>query len=122
MNKGKRPYSFFHKASAVFMILALMFLTVSAAFTTAPPTVVKKDKIENSQSSDTNNSSEEESNNNNTTEEKVPTANSFSEEYLHSSHQTHYFFTIISTFHKCENADTYVAYHGELLVPPPNNA
>ena len=56
----------------------------------------------------------------NTTEEKAPVSNSFSEEYLHDHHSTDCFFSIVLQYHKCENADTYHAYHGELLVPPPN--
>lgn len=59
----------------------------------------------------------------NTTEEKAPNSlSSFSEEYLHDNHRSEYFFLIASQFHKCENANTYVAFHGELLVPPPNRA
>ena len=57
------------------------------------------------------------------TEEKAPkTLNSFSEEYLHDHHHSEYLFSIASQFHKGEDASTYVAYHGELLVPPPNKA
>ena len=59
----------------------------------------------------------------NTTEEKTPTnSNTFSEEYLHEHHDNHYVVTIISRYNKCDNADTYHAFHGELLVPPPNQA
>ena len=85
-----------------------------------PQSIVKKDKIENPVSNSTNSEEESSSNNNNTTEEKVPANNTFSEEYLHSYHQTHYFFSIVSSFQICEDADTYIAFHGELLVPPPN--
>lgn len=123
MKKKKQAYTFFHKASAIFLILALAWLTVSVAFLPTSQSLSKKDKIENSKAlSDTNNEEESSNNNNNTTEEKVPSSNSLSEEYLHDHHQTHYFYTVISTFHKLENADTYTAFHGELLVPPPNRA
>ncbi len=56
------------------------------------------------------------------TEEKVPGSNnSFSEEYLHHQHITHhYFFAELSEYHKSENTGTYIAFHGELHVPPPN--
>jgi len=102
-----------------------MWLTVSTAFTTVPADTAKKDKMENAaKSADASGPEEEDSSstNNSTTEEKVPSSTSFSEEYLHNHHQTHYFFTIVSTFHKCENDGTYIAFHGELLVPPPNRA
>jgi hypothetical protein len=57
----------------------------------------------------------------NTTEEKAPSS-SFSEEFLHDHHKADYFFSIVSQYHNSENDGTYVAYHGELLVPPPNAA
>ena len=57
------------------------------------------------------------------TEEKAPKSlNTFSEEYIHDSHRSEYLFSITSQFHRGEDAGTYVAYHGELLVPPPNKA
>ena len=58
------------------------------------------------------------------TEEKVPGSNnSFSEEYMHHQHITHhYFFSESSEYHKSENTGTYIAFHGELHVPPPNAA
>lgn len=121
MNKKKQTYNFLHKSSAVFMILALFWLTISMAFLPVPKeSIVKEDKIENTTVSDTGNE-EESSTNNSNTEEKVPTGNSFSEEYLHTTHHTHYFFYTIYTFYKCENSDTYTAFHSELLVPPPNH-
>ncbi|MBK7885066.1 MAG: hypothetical protein IPJ81_15740 [Chitinophagaceae bacterium] len=82
--------------------------------------IVKKEKIGNIPFSDTSNEEESSANNPNT-EEKAPSGNSFSEEYLHTTHHTHYFFFIIYTFYKCENAGTYMAFHSELLVPPPNH-
>ena len=121
MKRTKRAYTFFHKASAIFMIAALAWLTVSVAFVTPLGNLAKKDKTTHSQSSDSS-ANEEESSSNNTTEEKVPSGSSLSEEYLHHHQETHYFFSIVSTVHKCENADTYIAFHGELLVPPPNRA
>lgn len=59
---------------------------------------------------------------NNNIEEKVPTTTNLSEEFLHEHHTTQYFFSKKSEYHKLENSDTYTAFHGELLVPPPNVA
>lgn len=57
----------------------------------------------------------------NTTEEKNPnSSNSFSEEFLHDQHTHDYWISVSFQFRKCENVDTYLAYHGELLVPPPD--
>ena len=58
----------------------------------------------------------------NTTEEKAPSGSTASEEYLHDNHSHDCFFSIASQFHQCENEDAYHAFHGELLVPPPNVA
>lgn len=74
-------------------------------------------------SNSTLNGNEEETSNpfGNNTEEKAPNSgNSFSEEYLHIQHINHPYFSKTSQYHKFENADIYIAFHGELLVPPPN--
>jgi len=121
MKRNKKTYNLFQLASAIFMILALLWLTVSAPFVFASQQHLAK--YEKSAPVDSPaDSNEEESTNplTNTTEEKAPSSSSFSEEYLHDHHTTDFFFSIALQFHKCENADEYVAYHGELLVPPPN--
>jgi hypothetical protein len=58
----------------------------------------------------------------NSVEEKAPVSSNLSEEFLHEHHASHIFFTVISLYHKLGNAGTYTAFHGELLVPPPNVA
>lgn len=124
MQKNKKTYSTFQKGSAVFMIFTLLWLTISTPFVIACQQEL--DKLETtSDATTTLPSSGEETDNplGNTNEEKTPGASSsFSEEYLHEHHSTHYFSGIISLYNKCDNADTYHAYHGELLVPPPNIA
>jgi hypothetical protein len=124
MKTKGRTYNFLHLVSAVLMILALLWLTISAPFVYAgQQAIAKQNKTEKPATPLT--CSDEDGTNpfGNNTEEKAPTnGSSFSEEYLHDHHKDDYFFSIISQYHKCENAGTYVAYHGELLVPPPNAA
>lgn len=103
------------------MILALLWLTISAPFVYAnwqehasENRVANNDCLPSGGEEDANPFS-------NTTEEKSPNS-TFSEEYLHDHHASDCFFSIILRQHKCENADTYHAFHGELLVPPPNAA
>jgi hypothetical protein len=122
MKENRKIYSIFQLASAIFMILALLWLTVSTPFVYASQQELAKHTKLVTQSS--NCSNEEESANpfGNSTEEKAPSGSSLSEEYLHDHHTTDHFFSIVTQFHKCENAGTYVAFHGELLVPPPNAA
>ncbi len=124
MQKNKKTYNIYQKISAIFMMLCLIWLTISTPFVFAfQEKLAKMEKTSNSQSPLTG--SEEETGNplSNTTEEKTPnTSSNFSEEYLHEHHRTDYFFTMISVYNKYDNADTYHAYHGELLVPPPDAA
>lgn len=121
MKRSRKIYNPFHLLSAVFMILALLWLTISIPFVYAgQQEFATQDRMENNSGSPLSGNEEEAANPfSNTTEEKSPNS-SVSEEYLHDHHKTDYFFSIISQYRKCENAGTYVAYHGELLVPPPN--
>jgi hypothetical protein len=122
MKRYRKIYNPFHLLSAVFMILALLWLTISVPFVYASQQEhASQDKVDNRGSLSGN---EEEAANpfGNTTEEKSPSSSSFSEEYLHDHHSTDCFFPIELQYHKCENADIYHAFHGELLVPPPNAA
>lgn len=124
MKGHQKKYSLLQQLSAIFMILALLWLTISAPFViAAQQKITKQDKTEANATSPLAGNEEEAANPfGNTTEEKAPSSTTFSEEYLHDHHKADYFFSIISRYHKCEDADTYVAYHGELLVPPPNAA
>jgi hypothetical protein len=123
MKGNRKKYSPLQHLSAVFMILALLWLTISAPFViAAQQELTKQDKTANAGFPLAGNEEETANPFGNTTEEKSPSSSSFSEEYLHDHHKADYFFSIISRYHKCDDADTYIAYHGELLVPPPNAA
>lgn len=123
MKGTRRSYNPGQLASAVFMILALVWLTVSAPFVVASQQAVAKQ----TKSADNSGSagSEEEAANafGNSTEEKKPSSNnSLSEEYLHDHHTEDDFFAVVSRYQKAENAGIYTAFHGEVQVPPPNQA
>lgn len=123
MVKKKKTYSVVQLVSAVFMILALLWLTVSTPFVfAAQQQMQEQNMVADSQSPLP--VTEDETGNpfGSTTEEKAPSSTSLSEEYLHDHHSAEHFFIVNSPSHKCENADTYNAFHGELLVPPPNRA
>ena len=104
------------------MILALLWLTVSLPFVfESQQEIARQDN--KSEISTPLAPAEEESANpfGSNSEEKAPNSgSSVSEEYLHDHHKSDHFLLIASQFHKCENAGTYIAFHGELLVPPPN--
>lgn len=125
MNRNQKPYNFFQLASSVFMILALLWLTISTPFVyNSQQNKIGKEKIALTQNSLADNNEEGSSTNpfGNTTEEKNPNSTSLTEEYLHDHYIHDHFFLVSSKSYKCENVDTYIAYHGELLVPPPNQA
>jgi hypothetical protein len=122
MKRPKTIFSIFQKGSAIFMMVALLWLTISAPFVLASQQ--QMDKMAKTMSSQSPLSTCDDETNpfGNNTEEKAPSSTSFSEEYLHENHLAHHFFPISLQYHKGENADTYIAFHGELLVPPPNQA
>jgi hypothetical protein len=124
MKRTKATYSILQLFSAVFMIAALLWLTVSAPFVFAGQQLQAKFNAAAAADMPISTNEEEAANPfSNTTEEKSPTSNSsVSEEYLHDHHKADYFFYISAQYHKNENAGTYIAFHGELLVPPPNIA
>ena len=115
MTRKKRTYSYFQLASAVLMMMALLWLTVSLPFVYESQQTVKSTNL-------LGGVEEEAGNPGNTTEEKKPSGNSISEEYLHDHHVEDHFISPITQFHKCENSDVYTAFHGEVHVPPPNVA
>ena len=123
MTAGRKTYNLFQLGSAVLMMLALMWLTISAPFVFE----FQKELAKHSKTSSCAFplTEEEETGNpfGNSTEEKAPkNINSFSEEYLHDHHRSDYIFSIGLQYHKNENAGVYIAFHGELHVPPPNVA
>ena len=126
MKKKNKPYNIFQLCSAVFMITALLWLTISTPFVyqfqQKQIEQNKTAKSEQTSIADTNN--EEESNLfGNTTEEKNSNSgNTFTEEYLHEFHIHDQLCFIVSREHRFENVDTYIAFHGELDVPPPDVA
>ncbi|HEX8334453.1 MAG TPA: hypothetical protein VF622_17650 [Segetibacter sp.] len=123
MKRNRKSYSIFQLASAAFMILALLWLTVSIPFVSASQQELVKQGM-TSQGSPLSGADEESTNpfGNNTEEKSSTSSSSVSEEYLHEHHVINHLFTIISQFFKGENASTYIAFHGEILIPPPNVA
>ncbi|MBC7934483.1 MAG: hypothetical protein H7Y86_03865 [Rhizobacter sp.] len=122
MKKNRKIYSVFQQASAIFLVFALLWLTISIPFVYASQQeLAKQNKAANAQFPLSGNEEEAANPFGNTTEEKAPgNSSSVSEEYLHDNHIAHYIFSIALRYHKSENAGTYNAFHGEVQVPPPN--
>ena len=106
----------------IFMMMALLWLTVRTPFVYDGQKQIAKQQIEKSGSPLSENDEESSNPFGNSTEEKTPSSSTFSEEYLHDHHVTDHFFISRSQYHKCDDAEAYISYHGELLVPPPNAA
>ena len=121
MKTGEKTYTYSIKVSAIFMIMALIWLTISAPYVYAS---LQNSSVQQMAANGENLPVNDEESNpfGNSNEEKAPGNFSFSEEYLHNHHQVNHFLLSNLQFHKCIDADTYIAFHGELLVPPPNAA
>lgn len=123
MKRSQKTYSLPHLASAIFMMIALLWLTVSVAFIVpAQQKLAQQGKATTTQACTS--PDEEECNPfGNTNEEKASgNSTSFSEEYLHDHHAADHFSSIATTIHTSKNSGTYNAFHGEVHVPPPNIA
>jgi hypothetical protein len=120
---GKRNHiSFVQAGSAICMILALLWLTVSAPFVYAASQAKAQQHTMNNAGSPLAGNEEETTNPlGSSTEEKAP-ASSFSEEYLHDHSKTENLFSSNLQHDPSQNAGTYIAFHGELDVPPPDAA
>jgi len=124
MNKNRKTYNFFQKATSIFLMLTLLWLTVSTPFIIKTQQELTKQQkslsVEIPLPDGEDNNTDSSGNN---IEEKVPnSANSLSEEFLHEHHSTQDYISKTSRNYSLENAGTYIAFHGELHAPPPNVA
>ena len=115
MKGRKKTYTIFQLASAVVMILALLWLTVSTPFVYAADKLAKQEVQKQTgqcQEEDTNPFS-------NTTEEKNESGVNNLSEYLHDVHLLERISVTLTKYYKCHLSDTYYAFHPDLHLPPP---
>jgi hypothetical protein len=119
MRKATQSHIFFQKLNALFFVLALVWLTVSTPFVMANQ--FSLDQLTSIESPIDNGAEEENANPlNSSSEEKPHNYNNLLEEYIHHCASV-IAFNYTSLSHAIGlDADSYQAYHGELLVPPPN--
>ncbi len=116
MNQRPTTYPIHKIISAIFMILALGWLTISLPF-------VYNAQQYASEISQPNDVNESKTNNNynplsNTTEEKTPDQ---VQEYLHGQYENLELQTANLDHLHTHECKVYIAFHGELLCPPPNS-
>jgi len=122
MRKKESSVSMKLKVSSALMLVALFWLTMSISVVYNAQQHIAKEKIALSHNHFLN---DDESLINplaNTTEEKCTNSfNTLSEEYLHHHHEDDFNCSgkNISDYHH-GHEDTYIAFHGEMLCPPPN--
>ena len=110
MKKRQRLYSAVHLLSAILMVASLLWLTISLPFVY---------KAEQQNISWSEKQGQPESPFSDTTEEKAPSV-SVSEEYLHDHNEIAGLVTN-KLMHDHRHAyDIYIAFHGELISPPPD--
>lgn len=122
--KGKHTYSGLQQGAAVVMILMLCWLTVSAPFVFACQQQLQKSESGKYTAMQTADAEEETTTNpyGNNTEEKVPGNGGIAEEYLHETADAALELLRSGSYRIHLDARDYIAFHGELLVPPPNHS
>lgn len=113
-----RPaYSYYKKVTAVLMIFALLWLTISASFVLRSQQLFSQDSEIQAPFA----GSEEEASNpfGNSEEKSSKTSTTFSEEYMHDHNKGAYLFFIALHGHNSETSNLYSSHHVELLSPPP---
>lgn len=117
MRKNRKAYNIVQKIFTISMMVALSWLTISLPFV-----YVGQQETKHIYTPLTANEEESANPFGNSTEEKASSNGSVSEEYLHSQDKEDGFLAMAKQYRFLKNARTYIAYHGELLVPPPNLA
>lgn len=110
---GMSKFSLKHIGSALVMVLALLWLTVSTPFVYAAQQAQQNELQQQTRNSDDRNPFA------NTTEEKNENSVNTLWEYLHDLNFTNQHFIILTRLYKCPPSDLYYEYHIELLYPPP---
>jgi hypothetical protein len=99
--------------SSLFMVMALLWLTISTPFVFASQQAQQKEIQKQTGSSEDRNPFST------TTEEKNESSVSTLSEYLHDLNSLNHHFIVLTRIYKCHTSDLYYDYHPELLSPPP---
>lgn len=123
MKKRQTKIKITRFVSCIFLMLALAWLTVSLPVVYYAQQSSELSNPFNSDGSSKNNEDKSDNPFANTTEEKTSdSSSSLTEEYLHEAHASEHYITILSVEYKMEHYPTYIAFYGELVSPPPDQA
>ena len=115
MQKSKQIFALRHVVSSIFLLLTLAWLTVCL------PVVNENQQKAKAQAEQTDKEPNADDDNplNNTTEEKTESGISLLDEYIHDTHILEQHFIVLSSSFKYHPSDLYLAYHPDLIIPPP---
>lgn len=113
MKKRKRLFSPLHVLSSVLMLALLTWLTVCLPF------VAESQKAYKAQTEQTGKGAKSDNPLNNTNEERSESGTSLLSEYLHEMPVLERHFVLLTSFFKGHPSDIYIAYHPDLVIPPP---
>jgi hypothetical protein len=118
MKHRKQTYNQYNIIAAVLMVITLLWLTISTPF------IYANDQQQDAYAQANNTNDEQPESDDiplgNTTEEKAGTSANTLSEYLHYIDELSDL-AVSSQQHNCSHdVAVYVAFHGEMLCPPPN--
>ena len=119
MKRNKQIFLLEHKATAIFMVFTLLWLTISTPFIYAAAQQQQQTCASNTLA-DEESPTDETNPFGNTTEEKAESGSNSISEYLHHMHELVHPAGTLHKHKSSHDVDVYVAFHGELLTPPPN--
>ena len=99
--------------SSLFMIMALLWLTVSTPF------IFASQQAQQNEIQKQAGGGEDKNPFSTTTEEKNESSVSTLSEYLHDLNSMNHHFIVLTRVYKCHTSSVYYAYHPELISPPP---
>lgn len=115
MPKSKQLYSFAEAVSSILMLVLLTWLTVCLPFVNESQQVAKAQTEQGSKETKSDNNNPL----NNTNEERSESGTSLLSEYLHEAPVMECHFITLSSSLKGHPAAVYIAFHPDLVIPPP---
>jgi hypothetical protein len=119
--KFRQQTSIYTFITAIFLMLALAFLTISLPFVYGARQMISVENTLNFPAQE--NDCDDNNPLTGATEEKTGSnMGSVNEEYLHETHSAEEYLAALCKEYKIEHHATYIAFYGDLICPPPDHA